>query len=148
MKRTIFGCLLLALCVGVAGLSTECLAKRKRKRRNEITKIFRSKARFGRKPKSKRRGKWRKIYTVKARNKLMAETLGKRIPIMCRLTADDSFECEVRGPNKTALVSESAKWPAGRMRLKIHVTGQGITLELSNKWKKHIRTRRKKKKKK
>jgi hypothetical protein len=137
----------LALCfIATIALSFSSLASvshAKRKGPRKIKKIFTSKARFGRSAKSKRRGKWRRIIRVKAPSATMAQVLGKHIDVMCQLSKSSLFTCEFRTSKGTTYGTESTKWPKGRMRLLVQVTPESMSLELANKWKRHVRGKRK-----
>ena len=113
--------------------------KAKRKKANAIAwhKIFYSKRRFGRRRKSKRRGKWIKIKVLPIRSSLLKQFFGKRITIYCRLQPNELFECKGKSAQGTVVVEESARWPAGRLRIRLRIEKSGISMELSNRWRKH-----------
>lgn len=121
-------------------------AKKKSRKAKKIQvwkKVFSSKRPFGKRKKSKRRGKWVKVKSLRIKNKMLWEYFGKVVPIVCRLGQDDVLECEGRNKQGATLVQSSSKWPAGRVRLILQVRPTGMSMEMSNKWKRYVRTRRK-----
>lgn len=117
-------------------------ARRRRKKKSKIqtwTKILYSKKRFGRSVRSKRRNRWFRIKTVRPRTSLMRELLGEKIHIRCRLDRTNYFQCEGHGREGMLLVNASSQWRAGRLRIYLRVTPKGLTMEISNKWRKSRR---------
>jgi hypothetical protein len=144
MHRYLLAFLLFGVCFllgsGIGYMDAQGSKKSAKKTKTqEWRKVFYSKKPFGQSPKSKLRNKWVQIQVIRPSTQLMRELFGDKVPIRCRLSTDDLFECEGTGLRDMLLVQASSPWPAGNLLMTLQVTPQGLTMEISNKWQKSKR---------
>lgn len=93
-----------------------------------------TKARFGRKPKSKRRGRWIELGKIKVTGKV-ATILGAKVKIRGKLTRRNGFYFEIRMLDGTLLVDQAEHWKGRYMWVEVRQTGTGLTARLKTRWK-------------
>ena len=125
--------LLAGALLAVTSLGDADARKKRRPAGKRIWVKTLTKARFGVKASSKRRGRWVKLRTIKVSGKVAA-ILGTRVKARGKLTRGNEFLFEIRMKKGTLLVDQSEMWKGRYMWVEVRQTAVGLTARLKTRW--------------